>query len=81
MIQYYDTILIIKYGRKAQRNNEAYTTWAFHAKLLRINLTTERQRQSNNNTKEKGIKKRSQRTKLTKKRKKRKGVKGNEQVK
>ena len=39
---YYDTILIyrnfLKYGRKSQRNHEAYTTWAIHAKLLRINL-------------------------------------------
>ena len=59
---YYDTILIyrnfLKYGRKAQRNHEAYTTWDFHAKLLRINLILiERQRQRNNNTKEKDIKK------------------------
>ena len=55
---YYDTVLIyrnlLKFGRKNQRNHEAYTTWAFHAKLLKINFInlTERQRRSNNNTKE-----------------------------
>ena len=85
---YCDTILIyrnlLKYGRKAQRKKFGLnTTLPFHAKLLRITLIytlTERQRLSNNNTKEKGIKKRRrQRRKLKKKRKKRKGVEGKEQ--
>lgn len=31
-------ILPLEYDKKAQRNREAYTTWAFSIKLQRINL-------------------------------------------
>ena len=39
---YYDTIInyrnSLEYGKKAQRNHEAYTTSAFPTKLQKINL-------------------------------------------
>ena len=85
---YYDTILIyrnlLKYGRKVQRNHEAYTTWAFHAKLLRINLILIQANGKGRVTiiqKKKVSKKKKTKDKADKEKEEEEGVEGKEQVK